>query len=108
VFLFPHLSRLPSNKTSADFIFHHQFLPVLGRLIASRIEGTLSPELVEKFSIKRDRGPFKNWGWFAEPRDLMKEELCEKEDLVAPKETGLSEVRLDADECSHGIALLKV
>jgi len=63
----------------------YKFLPVLGRLIASRIEGTLPPDLVEKFSSKRDRGAFKNWGWFAQPRELAEQELCESVDLVVPK-----------------------
>jgi hypothetical protein len=61
-----------------------QFLPVIGRLVADRIEGKLEKELEEKFSVRRDRGPFVNWGWFEEPRELSGVELCTEEDLAVP------------------------
>jgi hypothetical protein len=34
------------------------------------MEGKMGGDLVEKFSYGRDRGKFKNWGWFAESREL--------------------------------------
>ena len=61
----------------------YKFLPVIGRLVADRIEGKLAPELMEKFSIHRDRGVFRSWGWLDTPRELDLTTLCESSDLAA-------------------------
>ena len=61
----------------------YKFLPVIGRLVADRVEGKLAPELVEKFSMHRDRGAFKNWGWSDTPRELDLTTLAESDDLAA-------------------------
>ena len=54
-----------------------QFLPVIGELIADRLEGTLAPEIAHKFSMSRDRGPFRGgYGVLHEPIPLDLDDLC--------------------------------
>ncbi|KZP30836.1 FAD dependent oxidoreductase [Athelia psychrophila] len=54
-----------------------KFLPVIGELIADRLEGKLAPEIAHKFSMSRDRGAFKGgYGVLHEPIPLDLNDLC--------------------------------
>lgn len=60
----------------------YKFLPVIGRIVADAIEGTLDPAIAQKFAVDRkpttvdlSRGKLK-------PTDLATEQLCTPEDLL--------------------------
>ncbi|KAF7984501.1 hypothetical protein HWV62_13647 [Athelia sp. TMB] len=59
-----------------------KFLPVIGELIADRMEGRLAPEVAHKFSMSRDRGPFRGgYGELHEPVPLDLDDLCTDVDV---------------------------
>ncbi|KZP05450.1 hypothetical protein FIBSPDRAFT_967248 [Athelia psychrophila] len=54
-----------------------KFLPVIGELIADRLEGKMAPEVAHKFSMSRDRGALKGgYGVLHEPFPLDLNDLC--------------------------------
>ena len=61
-----------------------QFLPVIGRLVADAIEGTLPPELVKKFAPGRlhEHDVIEPSIRLAPPAALLVDELCTPEDLL--------------------------
>ncbi|KAI0260175.1 FAD dependent oxidoreductase [Gloeopeniophorella convolvens] len=59
-----------------------QFLPVIGRLVADALEGTLEPALVAKFAVGRAHGPIDEWRGRLAPADLAAEALSTPEDLL--------------------------
>ncbi|KAK7045622.1 hypothetical protein VNI00_007455 [Paramarasmius palmivorus] len=60
-----------------------KFLPVIGRIVADAIEGTLDPELTSKFAVDRkfDHGDKSREG--QTPQDLHIDQLCTPQDLEA-------------------------
>lgn len=52
--LFPHLRDL----LLSPFFHRWQFLPVIGRVIADRLEGKLAPDVQRKFALDRPMGGY--------------------------------------------------
>lgn len=63
-----------------------KFLPVIGRLVADAIEGTMEDELMRKFAFDREISPgikpSNRPGRV--PQELDFAQLCKPEDLLAP------------------------
>ncbi|KAI0251155.1 FAD dependent oxidoreductase [Lactifluus subvellereus] len=64
----------------------YKFLPVVGRIVADAIEGTLDPALVQRFAVDRTNGLSTDWfdrrHGLAGVVDLATEQLCTPEDLL--------------------------
>ncbi|KAI9465297.1 FAD dependent oxidoreductase [Lactarius psammicola] len=60
----------------------YKFLPVVGRIVADAIEGTLDPAIAQKFAIDRKHSAFDLSRGALKPVDLTTEELCTPEDLL--------------------------
>ncbi|KAJ3575067.1 hypothetical protein NP233_g1353 [Leucocoprinus birnbaumii] len=61
----------------------YKFLPVIGRLVADLIEGSLEPNLVEKFAVNRVHGRV-DGSRSGAPTELDLNQLCSPRDLLAP------------------------
>jgi sarcosine oxidase / L-pipecolate oxidase len=63
-----------------------QFLPVIGRIVADAIEGTLDPEIMQQFAVDRSKENPADWlnrqHGSTGPIDLATERLCTPEDLL--------------------------
>ncbi|KAI0302378.1 FAD dependent oxidoreductase [Multifurca ochricompacta] len=60
----------------------YKFLPVIGRIIADAIEGTLDPVIAQKFATDRKHLTFDQSRGLLRPLDLATEQLCLPEDLL--------------------------
>ncbi|ESK93652.1 fructosyl amino acid oxidasesarcosine [Moniliophthora roreri MCA 2997] len=60
-----------------------KFLPVIGRVVADVIQGSLSPDLARKFAVNRDfKDIDKSREGFNVPKELIIDQLCVAEDLA--------------------------
>ncbi|KAH9050938.1 FAD dependent oxidoreductase [Lactarius deliciosus] len=60
----------------------YKFLPVIGRIVADAIEGTLDPAIAQKFAVDRKHTTLDLLRGTLKPVDLATEELCTPEDLI--------------------------
>ena len=58
-----------------------QFLPVIGRLVADAIQGTLDPDIRDKFALDRQYTS-RSEARLGEPTELELGELCTAADLL--------------------------
>ncbi|KAH9046853.1 FAD dependent oxidoreductase [Lactarius hengduanensis] len=59
-----------------------KFLPVIGRIVADAIEGTLDPAIAQKFAVDRRHTTLDLLRGTLKPVDLATEQLCTPEDLI--------------------------
>ncbi|KZT01455.1 FAD dependent oxidoreductase [Laetiporus sulphureus 93-53] len=67
----------------------YKFLPVLGRLVADAIEGTMALELVKKFAVDRPTHSVVHSRPDFEVRKLEFNDMCTEADLLPPPSTNL-------------------
>jgi len=60
----------------------YKFLPVVGRIVADAIEGTLDPAIAQKFAVDRKHTTLDPSRGNLKPVDLETEQLCTPEDLL--------------------------
>lgn len=60
----------------------YKFLPVIGRIVADAIEGTLAPAIAQKFAVDRKHTTLDLLRGTLKPVDLATEQLCTPEDLI--------------------------
>ncbi|KAH9067603.1 FAD dependent oxidoreductase [Lactarius vividus] len=59
-----------------------KFLPIIGRIVADAIEGTLDPAIAQKFAVDRKHTTLEQLRGILKPVDLATEQLCTPEDLI--------------------------
>ncbi|EEC00084.1 hypothetical protein MPER_00048, partial [Moniliophthora perniciosa FA553] len=60
-----------------------KFLPVIGRVVADAIQGSLGPDVARKFAFDRDfKNPDKSREGLNVPKELIIDQLCGAEDLA--------------------------
>jgi hypothetical protein len=61
-----------------------QFLPVIGRLVADALQGTLDPALAKKFAFGRKHEHLDTSRPHTKPEELDPMQLCSPEDFHSP------------------------
>jgi len=87
------IGRAPGDPSlvlaTADSGHAFKFLPVIGRLVADVIQGTMEPNVVAKFAVERQYTAFDESRRGMSVTELDLDDLCTPEDLMATHSVGL-------------------